>query len=347
MSGSGERRQGRGAVLAAGRGGQGRPRRGDRAHRRPRPRRSRAVRRAMPPTVAKPVLTLIQKRTRTAKRALAARGMVEAVTWSFIGKPEAELFGGGAPELALANPIAAELSDMRPSLLPGLLKAAQRNADRGYARRGAVRGRAGASRATSRRTSGIAAAGDAPGLAQAGGRRPALVAHGANRSTCSTQRATPWRCWRRSACRRADCRSSGRPRLVSSRPLRHAAIRAEGRDRLVRRAASASSRSARREGPGGRIRDDARRAAAAQGEAHRIKPKLVLSDFSQFRATSPSSWTARSTPAADILKAAQAAERAARSRTSDVFDLYEGAGVPDGQEVGRRRSDAAAAPKRR
>ena len=52
----------------------------------------------------KPVLTPIQLRTRRAKRALAARGMVEAVTWSFISKPEAELFGGGQAELALANP---------------------------------------------------------------------------------------------------------------------------------------------------------------------------------------------------------------------------------------------------
>lgn len=83
-------------------------------------------------TVAKPILTLIQKRTRLARRSLAVRGLVEAVTWSFIAKSEAELFGGGDARLALANPIAAELSDMRPSLLPGLLKAAQRNADRGF-----------------------------------------------------------------------------------------------------------------------------------------------------------------------------------------------------------------------
>ncbi len=81
----------------------------------------------------KPVLTPIQSRTRKAKRALAVRGLTEAVTWSFVSKREAELFGGGKPELALANPIAAELSDMRPSLLPGLMMAAQRNADRGYA----------------------------------------------------------------------------------------------------------------------------------------------------------------------------------------------------------------------
>jgi phenylalanyl-tRNA synthetase beta chain len=79
----------------------------------------------------KPVLTPAQVRTRKARRALASRGLVEAVTWSFIGKKQAELFGGGAPSLALANPIAAELSDMRPSLIPGLVLAAQKNADRG------------------------------------------------------------------------------------------------------------------------------------------------------------------------------------------------------------------------
>jgi phenylalanyl-tRNA synthetase beta chain len=82
--------------------------------------------------VSKPVLTPLQKRVRTAKRALAASGLIEAVTWSFIPHRQAELFGGGKPDLALANPIAADLSDMRPSLLPGLVAAARRNADRGH-----------------------------------------------------------------------------------------------------------------------------------------------------------------------------------------------------------------------
>ena len=82
--------------------------------------------------VTRPVLTLIQTRTRRAKRIMAVRGFVEAVTWSFVAKPVAEAFGGGAPALALANPISTDMSDMRPSLLPGLLLAAQRNADRGY-----------------------------------------------------------------------------------------------------------------------------------------------------------------------------------------------------------------------
>jgi phenylalanyl-tRNA synthetase beta chain len=80
----------------------------------------------------KPILTPLQVRSRKARRALAARGLVEAVTWSFIARPQSELFGGGKAELALANPIASDQSDMRPSLIPGLVRAAQRNADRGF-----------------------------------------------------------------------------------------------------------------------------------------------------------------------------------------------------------------------
>lgn len=82
--------------------------------------------------VAPRMLTPIQNRRRLARRTLAARGLDEAVTWSFISDAEASRFGGGNPELKLANPIAAELTDMRPSLLPGLLGAARRNANRGF-----------------------------------------------------------------------------------------------------------------------------------------------------------------------------------------------------------------------
>jgi phenylalanyl-tRNA synthetase beta chain len=83
--------------------------------------------------VAKPVLTETQKRQRLTRRVLAARGLVEAVTWSFIPPEEAKLFGGGQAELTLSNPISTELAQMRPSLLPGLITAAQRNRDRGFA----------------------------------------------------------------------------------------------------------------------------------------------------------------------------------------------------------------------
>ena len=77
------------------------------------------------------ILTALQIRTRAARRALAVRGMMEAVTWSFIPDRHAELFGGGSADLKLSNPIAFDMSSMRPSLLPGLLAAAQRNADKG------------------------------------------------------------------------------------------------------------------------------------------------------------------------------------------------------------------------
>lgn len=86
-----------------------------------------------PGAVSRKILTTGQIRSRNARRALAARGMLEAVTWSFISKDHADAFGGGKEELALANPISADMSHMRPSLLPGLLTAAQRNADHGVA----------------------------------------------------------------------------------------------------------------------------------------------------------------------------------------------------------------------
>jgi phenylalanyl-tRNA synthetase beta chain len=81
--------------------------------------------------VSAAILTPLQKRVRSAKRALAANGLTEAVTWSFIAHEQALLFGGGEAVI-LANPIASDLSDMRPSLLPGLVASAKRNADRGF-----------------------------------------------------------------------------------------------------------------------------------------------------------------------------------------------------------------------
>ncbi|HEY8572926.1 phenylalanine--tRNA ligase subunit beta [Phenylobacterium sp.] len=78
-------------------------------------------------------LTVRQTRMRNARRALAARGYSEALTWSFMRTEWAELFGGGQPELVLANPIAADLACMRPSVLPNLVEAAARNARKGFA----------------------------------------------------------------------------------------------------------------------------------------------------------------------------------------------------------------------
>ena len=82
--------------------------------------------------VARALLTQTQRRVRRARRELAARGMVEAITWSFIAAAAARQFGGGSPALELANPISSEMTSMRPSLLPGLLTAGQRNRHRGF-----------------------------------------------------------------------------------------------------------------------------------------------------------------------------------------------------------------------
>ena len=82
--------------------------------------------------LSRPSLTPAQRRAELVRRTLAARGLVEAVTFSFISAREAELFGGAKPQLRLANPISADLDAMRPSLLPGLVSAARRNADRGF-----------------------------------------------------------------------------------------------------------------------------------------------------------------------------------------------------------------------
>jgi len=79
--------------------------------------------------VARPTATRSQMVERRVRRAAAARGLDEAVTWSFISAEEAGLFGG-APHV-LANPISEEMKHMRPSLMPGLAAAARRNADRG------------------------------------------------------------------------------------------------------------------------------------------------------------------------------------------------------------------------
>ncbi|SJZ82056.1 phenylalanyl-tRNA synthetase beta subunit [Enhydrobacter aerosaccus] len=80
---------------------------------------------------SKPVRDPLQRRVPLARRALAARGMNEAVTWSFLPFEQAQRFGGGGADLRLLNSIAAELDTMRPSILPNLIEAAARNEARG------------------------------------------------------------------------------------------------------------------------------------------------------------------------------------------------------------------------
>lgn len=85
--------------------------------------------------VEMPKLSLAQDRRNLARRALAVRGMLEAVTWSFLDENHAALFLSAnrlrSQGLILANPIASDLGAMRPSILPNLISALQRNADHG------------------------------------------------------------------------------------------------------------------------------------------------------------------------------------------------------------------------
>lgn len=82
--------------------------------------------------VPKPVMTPMQRRIQAARRTTAALGYNECVTYSFIDKASAALFGGGDDTTMLENPISTDMSHMRPALLPGLLQAAARNQARGY-----------------------------------------------------------------------------------------------------------------------------------------------------------------------------------------------------------------------
>ncbi len=83
------------------------------------------------PGVAKPTATPEQLVERRVRRTAAARGLAEAINWSFLSEKEAAAVGGG--DWTLANPISEDLKVMRPSLLPGLLSATRRNMDRGAA----------------------------------------------------------------------------------------------------------------------------------------------------------------------------------------------------------------------
>ena len=84
-----------------------------------------------PNAIARPTLTPAQRRTKLVRRAIAARGFNETINFSFIPRAHAALFGGGDEARQLENPIAADLDALRPSLLPSLLTAAQRNQARG------------------------------------------------------------------------------------------------------------------------------------------------------------------------------------------------------------------------
>jgi phenylalanyl-tRNA synthetase beta chain len=276
--------------------------------------------------VAAPVLTLMQKRARTSRRALAAQGLVEAVTWSFISAEQAEAFGGGAAGLKLANPIASDLSDMRPSLLPGLVAAAQRNASRGLgdqdlfevgqifldpsekgqrlAAAGIRRGLAGAGRhwsAPARRAGAFDAKEDVMTLLSALG-----VATG------GLQIVPGGPSWMH----------PGRSATLQFGPK--AVIGHFGE--LHPRALKALDA----EGPIAAFEIILDILPAPKAKPTKIKPRLELSDL-QPLSRDFAFIVDRAAPAGDLVKAVAGADRALITDVS-VFDVYEGVGVPEGKK---------------
>jgi phenylalanyl-tRNA synthetase beta chain len=279
--------------------------------------------------VAEPALTLLQKRVKSAKRALAANGLVEAVTWSFVSRQRAQMFGGGEAFLALANPIAPELSDMRPSLLPGLIAAAQRNADRGQ---------------------GDAALFEVGQIFLSDEERGQKIAAGAIRRGMAKE-AGPGRHWSMPPAgvdpfdAKADAFAllsalgvpAGGLQLVSGgppwfHPGRCATLQF-GPKNVIGAFGEIHPRTLDALGAEGPVTgfelllDDI---PAPKLRATRTKPKLDLPEFMPVQRDF-AFLADRSVKAADIVKAAAAGERALVSDVG-VFDVYEGKGIPEGKK---------------
>jgi phenylalanyl-tRNA synthetase beta chain len=276
--------------------------------------------------VAAPVLTMMQKRARNARRSLAGQGLIEAVTWSFVSKEQAEAFGGGAPALALANPIAADLSDMRPSLLPGLVAAAGRNAARALgdqnlfevgqifldaaetgqrlAAAGVRRGLAGAGRhwsATARETGAFDAKADAMAL---------LGALGV--PTGGLQIVPGGPAWFHPG--RSATLQFGPKTVVGHFGELH----------------PGALKTMDVEGPVAAFEIILDALPAPKAKPTKIKPKLEISDL-QPVSRDFAFIVDRAARAGDLAKAAQGADKALIVDVA-VFDLYEGKGVPEGKK---------------
>lgn len=281
------------------------------------------------PGVPRPVLTLLQKRTRLAKRTLAGCGLLEAVTWSFVAAAQAKAFGGGAPELTLANPIAAELSTMRPSLLPGLIAAAGRNGARGFP--DAALFEVGqiflGDRDTDQR---VAAAGLRRGTAKPAGAGRHWSQKSASVGVFDSK---------------ADAMT-----LLSSLGIPVGSVQvAAGGPPYLHPGRALTLRMGPKAVLGfcGELHPDILRVMdvagpiacfelildtlpAPKARATKARPKLVLSDLMPVERDF-AFLVDRNVPAAELVTAARSADRALVSRVA-VFDLYEGQGVPEGKK---------------
>ncbi len=246
----------------------------------------------------KPVLTPIQSRTRRAKRALAARGMVEAVTWSFISKPAAELLTAAGQAIRTRARKSHRLRSLRHAAelaaWADRCRAGQRQSR--LVRRRAVRSRPGVPRRQARGPADRSIR-RAPWLCLGQRHWTALVRLGDG--GCARRQG---RCVRRARSqRRADAGAADRARrreLAASRPFRHHPDRSAERARLFRRVASACAGSAWCRRSACRVRGDPRSHPRSQEESRPAQSRCSNSPrSSRCRAILPSSSIAASRPA--------------------------------------------------
>ncbi len=272
----------------------------------------------------RPALPPARRRSELVRRALAARGLIEAVTFSFISAREAELFGGAKPELRLVNPISADLDAMRPSLLPGLIAAARRNADRGFPDAALFE-------------LGPLYRDDTPAGPGAGRRRPARRAD--RPQALARSRRRPVDLYQVKADALAALAAMGAPaenvQIGADPPAWYHPGRAgvlrlgpDGAGRLWR-IASGGDRGARRyarRSPGSRCFSTPSPSRAPA----RAKPPLQLSVFQPIERDF-AFVVDRELPAETLLRAARGVDRKLVAEIR-LFDVYEGAGLPAGKK---------------
>jgi phenylalanyl-tRNA synthetase beta chain len=269
----------------------------------------------------RPLASVAESRTRLARRALAGSGYLEAITWSFCDQQAATLFGGGGESLRLANPIAADLAVMRPSALPNLLAAAQRNLDRGHgdARLFECGPAFSGARETDQRRTVAAVIQPRPKRHWRGTRAPdtfdvkrdcllALAAMGAPTGLQTGRAEDAW--WHPG---KAGALKLGNKTLAVFGEFHPRALSALGV-----------------EGPalGFEIWLDALPAPRAKGT--RAKPALALSDLMPLNRDF-AFLVDDSLPAADLIRAAAGADKALIADVT-LFDIYRGPGVPEGKK---------------
>jgi phenylalanyl-tRNA synthetase beta chain len=273
-------------------------------------------------TGKRPQANIGESRTRLARRALASAGYLEAVTWSFCDSKDAALFGLGPnaiSALTIANPISADLDCMRPTALPNLLRAAQRNLDRGFPDARLFEAGPAYGETDQRRTI-VAVRQPCPARHWQGAEHPDLFAMKADclraleamsapmGSLAAAPPADPW--WHPG---RAGVLKLGNKTVAAFGELHPGVLAKIGVD-----------------GPALAFEIWIDALPAPRAKPTRAKPPLEKSDLMPL-SRDFAFVVDEAVPAADLVRAAMGADKALIGDVN-LFDLYRGAGVPEGKK---------------